>query len=272
MSSLASARRCLAAVLMLLAPPAMAQTAEPIEVKVFVGAMFEIGELSGDRAGEFQYWYDRYWKDSAPIAGAGALNPVFCDADGVCGSVLGMGKVSSSASMQAILLNPRFDFSRAYFILSGVAGTPPSRGTIGAVNWATWLVDYDLGHRWAQDEVPAGEPLFMPRKGYESIRVYELNPALVAWAVHLSEGVALADSPDAKAYRHALSRTRRRGARPSSAPAPTSPATPSSTGRASRRRPSTWPSSTARTTTSSPRWKRPASPRSSVASSAPTAC
>jgi purine nucleoside permease len=37
----------------------------------------------------------------------GALQPIYCDADGVCGAVLGMGKVNSSASMQAILLDPQ---------------------------------------------------------------------------------------------------------------------------------------------------------------------
>jgi purine nucleoside permease len=181
--------------------PALAAEAPPVQVKVFVAAMFEIGKNSGDRAGEFQHWYERYWMDAAPVETRGALNPVYCNPDGVCGAVLGMGKVASSSSMQAILLSPKLDFARAYFILSGVAGTPPARGTIGEVVWATWLVDYDLGHRWAADEVPPNEPLFMPRKGYESIRVYHLNPALVSWAMRLSADTALNDSGAAKAYR-----------------------------------------------------------------------
>lgn len=182
-----------------LAPTAHA--AEPVRVKVFVGAMFEIGQNTGDRAGEFQHWYERYWKEAAPIAVKGALNPVYCNADGVCGAVLGMGKVSSSSSMQAILLNPQLDLSQAYFIISGVAGTPPSRGTIGEVNWATWLVDYDLGHRWAHDEVAPGQPLFMPRKGYEAVRLFRLNPELVAWAMRLSADTPLLDSDAARTYR-----------------------------------------------------------------------
>jgi purine nucleoside permease len=181
--------------------PAVAADTAPVHVKVFVAAMFEIGKNTGDRAGEFQHWYERYWMDAAPIPVRGALNPVFCNADGVCGAVLGMGKVASSSSMQAILLNPALDFSQAYFILSGVAGTPPGRGTIGEVVWASWLVDYDLGHRWAADEVPPGAPLFMPRKGYESIRVYHLNPALVAWAMRLSADTPLKDGDAARAYR-----------------------------------------------------------------------
>lgn len=178
-----------------------ARAAEPVKVKVFVAAMFEIGANTGDRAGEFQHWFERYWRDAVPMPVRGALNPVFCDADGVCGAVLGMGKVSSSASMQAILLDPRLDMSRAYAVVSGVAGTPPSRGTIGEVNWATWLVDYDLGHRWAPEEGAAGAPTFMPRKGYEAVRLFRLNPALVSWAARLSADTPLADSEAARTYR-----------------------------------------------------------------------
>jgi len=190
------------ALVLALGQPARAADPPAVPVKVFVAAMFEIGKNTGDRAGEFQHWYERYWKDSPEIKIRGALNPVFCNSDGVCGAVLGMGKVASSSSMQAILLNPALDFSHAYFILSGVAGTPPSRGTIGEVVWASWLVDYDLGHRWAADEVPPGQPLFMPRKGYESIRVYHLNPDLVAWAMRLSSDTPLKDSDAAAAYRN----------------------------------------------------------------------
>ncbi|MBO1038809.1 purine-nucleoside phosphorylase [Brucella pituitosa] len=178
-----------------------AAASEPIKVKVFIAAMFEIGQNSGDRAGEFQNWYERYWKDAKPIEVKGALKPVYCNDDGVCGSVLGMGKVNSSASMQAILLDPAFDFSKSYYILSGVAGTPPSRGTIGDVSWATWLVDYDLGHRWMPEEGKAGEPVFMPRKGYEDYRVFKLNPDLVAAAMRLGKDVKLEDSKEAQAYR-----------------------------------------------------------------------
>lgn len=183
-----------------LAAPAAAQP-QPIKVKVFIAAMFEIGENTGDRAGEFQHWYERYWAKSQPHTVKGALKPVYCNDDGVCGAVLGMGKVNSSSSMQAILLDPAYDFSQAYFVLSGVAGTPPSRGTIGDVSWGTWLVDYDLGHRWAPEEGKPGEPVFMPRKGYESYRVFQLNPVLVNWAVKLGSGVNLQDSASAKQYR-----------------------------------------------------------------------
>jgi purine nucleoside permease len=179
--------------------PALAD--DPIKVKVFIGSMFEIGQNTGDRAGEFQHWYERYFAQSKPMSVKGALNPVYCNDDGVCGSVLGMGKVASSSSVQAIILDPKFDMSEAYFIISGVAGTPPERGTIADVSWATWLVDYDLGHRWAPEEGEPGAPTFMPRKGYEKVRLFQLNPALVGWATHLTSQTSLKDSDSARAYR-----------------------------------------------------------------------
>ncbi len=179
----------------------VAASTNPIQVKVFIAAMFEIGANSGDKAGEFQYWYQRYFSDSQPIIVKGALKPVYCNNDGVCGGVLGMGKVASSASMQAILLNNKFDFTNSYFILSGVGGTPPSKGTIGDVTWGSWLIDYDLGHRWAPEEGKVGAPTFMPRKGYEKIRRYQLNPLLVKWCMKLTTDIKLKDSLSAQAYR-----------------------------------------------------------------------
>ncbi len=182
---------------------AIAKTSAKREkVKVFIGAMFEIGENTGDRAGEFQNWYEKYWKEgSKSFTVAGAPKPVFINKDGVAGAVLGMGKVRSATAMQAILLDPRFDFSETYFIISGVAGTPPSRGTIGEVSWSTWLVDYDLGHRWAPEEGKPGAPTFIPRKGYENVRVFKITPDLAKWALAVSKDSVLKDSDSAKAYR-----------------------------------------------------------------------
>lgn len=174
---------------------------QKMKVKVFIGSMFEIGKNTGDRAGEFQFWYDGYWPEGKSLVVKGAENPVFYNKDGVVGSVLGMGKTRSSSSMTAILLDPRFDFSGAYFLITGVAGTPPERGTIASVFWGSHLVDYDLGHRWAPEEGEPGKPTFMPRKGYEYVRRIELNQDLVQKAFDLTDEVPLKDSDTAKAYR-----------------------------------------------------------------------
>lgn len=174
---------------------------EKVKVRVFVGAQFEIGNNTGDKAGEFQHWFERYFTAAQKFEVAGAEKTLFVNKDGVAGSVLGMGKVRSSSSMTAILADPRFDFSETYFIITGCAGTPPSAGTVAAVFWSDWLVDYDLGHRWASGEVPAGDPLFSPRKGYEEVRVLKVNSALVARAYELTKDTPLDDSEKSKKYR-----------------------------------------------------------------------
>ena len=102
--------------LLLLASFSGATNGAKIKVKVFIAAMFEIGENQGDKAGEFQHWYLTYFKDVTPIMVKGAKSPVYCNQEGVCGAVLGMGKVASSVSMQAILLNDKFHMQDSYFV------------------------------------------------------------------------------------------------------------------------------------------------------------
>lgn len=171
------------------------------KVKVLIAAQFEIGANTGDRAGELQHWYERYFLKTRAIRVPGAETPIYCNNEGICGTVLSMGKVRSSSSMTAILLDPRFDFSNTYFLITGVGGTPPNAGTIGAVFWADWLIDYDLGHRWAPQDATSDTPTFSPRKGYEDVRLIKLNPDLVNWAYQLSNSTVLKDSPSAASYR-----------------------------------------------------------------------
>ncbi|MCL2871409.1 MAG: purine nucleoside permease [Betaproteobacteria bacterium] len=158
----------------------------PIKVKAFIATMFDFDDGNGQGASEFRHWQKRYWQGVTPVAVRGAPYPVYVNRDGVCGTVLGIGKVRSSASMQAILLDPRFDFSEAYFMISGAAGAPPSKATIGAVIWGTWLVDADLGHRWASNESTSNEMPFLPCQGFGTTAALQLNPALVTTAIKLS--------------------------------------------------------------------------------------
>ncbi|MDR2016013.1 MAG: purine nucleoside permease [Burkholderiales bacterium] len=174
--------------------------AKPIKVKVFIATMFELDDGNGQGASEFRHWQMRYWQGVTPVTVRGALHPVYCNRDGICGAVLGIGKVRSAATMQAILLDPRFDFSEAYFVISGAAGTPPSKATIGSVIWGTWLVDADLGHRWAPDEGTPEEMAFLPCQGFETTPVLQINPALVAWAMKLSADTPLNRSDEVETY------------------------------------------------------------------------
>ena len=50
-------------------PATPAAATAPIRVKVFVAAMFEIGQNTGDRAGEFQHWYCLLYTSPSPRDG-----------------------------------------------------------------------------------------------------------------------------------------------------------------------------------------------------------
>lgn len=123
----------------------------------------------------------------------GAYSPVKCNKDGLCVLTTGMGKVNAAATMSAVLDSKKFDFRDAHFISAGIAGTPPSKGTLGFAAWARWVVDYDLGHHFLTEEAP-GVP-----HGYTemsaSSAVFRLDDELVNMAYDLTKDVELTDSP-----------------------------------------------------------------------------
>ena len=100
---------------------------KPIEVKVVVVSMFEIGADTGDVAGEFQLWRERQKLDQRfPFAHSHDLylNPK----TGVLGMVTGMGSINSATAVMALGLDPRFDLSHAYWLVAGIAGVDPELG------------------------------------------------------------------------------------------------------------------------------------------------
>ena len=76
---------------------------------------------------------------------SGCPNPLYVK-DGVALCVTGMGKVNSAMTLQAILMDDRFDFSNAYIISTGCAGSAIEYGVMGDVFVITATVDFDLGH------------------------------------------------------------------------------------------------------------------------------
>jgi purine nucleoside permease len=55
---------------------------------------------------------------------------VKCTADAVCEMITGMGHANAAASMMALLYSGAFDLRETYFIVAGIAGIDPKRGTI----------------------------------------------------------------------------------------------------------------------------------------------
>jgi purine nucleoside permease len=185
------------------APRASAQTAAPIHVKVVVVTMFERGEDTGDTPGEYQLWVEREHLDQILPLAAGYRH-VRMNKDGVLGMVTGVGTAKAAASVMALGLDPRFDFSKAYWIVAGIGGGDPADVSVGSAIWADHVVDGDLAFEIDARQIPANWATgYLPlRKGtpYEQPasdeygEMYSLNPGLVGWAFHLTQNLPLADS------------------------------------------------------------------------------
>jgi purine nucleoside permease len=185
-----------------------------IPVRVVVVTTFELGEDSGDTPGEFQYWVERLpLTQTLPFElGQRALR--YNPSKHVLGIVVGSGSINSSASIMALGLDPRFDLSKAYWVVAGIAGVNPNTGSVGSAAWAEWVVDRDLTYEIDAREMPADWstgliPLTRsrpfqkppPPPGIFSPNVYHLNTGLVNWAYKLTANIQLDDSADLRAIR-----------------------------------------------------------------------
>ena len=179
--------------------------------KVVVVAMFEIGKDTGDKPGEFQYWVEReHLTRIIPLPAA--FHAVRANADGsVIGIVTGRGNISAAASIMAHGLDPRFDLRHSYWVIAGIAGIDPKKGSIGSAVWTDAVVDGDLSHEIDAREMPRGwstgfvpldrsRPYELPVPAVDEM-VYRLNPGLLRWAYALTRNTPLVDNAQARARR-----------------------------------------------------------------------
>lgn len=187
-------------------------SAEVIRPKVVVVAMFERGADAGDAPGEFQFWVERE-KLERVIALPAGHRDVRANADGsVIGLVTGMGNSNAAASIMALGLDARFDLSKSYWLVAGIAGIDPADGSLGSAVWAEHVVEGDLGHEIDAREIPADWPTgYIPlrkKKPYETPptpdevgQAYALDAGLVEWAYRLTKDTPLADNEQMQKHR-----------------------------------------------------------------------
>jgi purine nucleoside permease len=202
--------RLFALVAALLAPGLA--SAAPIPIKVVVLTAFEVGADTGDRPGEFQLWNERLpLTDSMKVPGI--VHPLRLSKDGVMGVVMGeFGRARTS--MAALLSDPRFDFSRTYWLMAGIAGVDPRTGSIGSAAWSDYVVDgdplFELDDRdlppdwpWGLYAFGADRPGKTGRADDFSGMIWKLDPGLTRWAYRLTKDTPLADNADLAAVRQA---------------------------------------------------------------------
>ena len=188
---------------------------EPIDVKVVVLAMFERGESRGDAPGELQLWVERLGMDTEHDFPLGQ-DVLYMNDDGVMAVLLGGGIPNATASIMALGLDDRFDLTRSYWLIAGIAGGDPEDMSLGSAAWARHVVDGDLLYEIDGREIPEDWPYGMVPLGTDAPTTdpadldggwsvdtiaFTLNEQLVDWAYSITRDVDLGDAPGITAYR-----------------------------------------------------------------------
>jgi len=201
--------------LMLVFSPQIHPQARPlsirIPIKVVVITMFERGDDTGDAPGEFQLWVEREHLDQVFPMPAG-YHHVRLNKDGVLGVLTGVGTAKAAASIMALGLDPRFNLSKAYWLVAGIGGGDPADVSLGSAVWADHVIDGDLAFEidareippdWSTGYVPLRRtmPYEQPVRRDLEGELYTLNTQLVKWAFRLTQNIPLADSADIRSAR-----------------------------------------------------------------------
>lgn len=125
--------------------------------------------------------------------------------------MLSLSVINAALSVSALTSSGRFDLSKTYFLLTGIAGVNPRQATIGSVAFARYVIQADTQMEWDAREIPSswetgyvpmGAPLpgALPRRLHGS-DVFELNDGLREVAMSYAERATLKDSEGAAAHR-----------------------------------------------------------------------
>lgn len=177
----------------------------PIQIKAVIVTAFE--PSAGPVPGEFRCWRERE-ELNQELPFSYGLQPLHLNEQGVLGIVTGVGAVRAAAAITALGLDPRFDLTQAFWIVSGVCGISPARGSLASVVLPQFVVDGDFAHEidgreipaeWCDGFVPIGKstPYEQPRadrfNGDDGI-VFPLHEELINWAHGLAADTALLDT------------------------------------------------------------------------------
>ena len=174
---------------------------EKIKVRVLILPIFEVGGPESGFHGEAQYFYEAYLKGAEvfEIPGTDGVKLYYRDDVALC--LLGMGKISAALNTAAILSDRRFDFSEAYIISTGCAGSAAETSVMGDVFIITAAVDYDLGHHADSRELadPDGATWFHDSL-FDKTAAVRLDPELTDRVYALARDLPLSTTERTRKY------------------------------------------------------------------------
>ena len=162
---------------------ACAQKEEKTKVRVLIVPKFEIGEMSGDAAGEAQLFYEHYCPGCEEIAIPNTTPTsqfYFNTENGVGLLVTGSGKTAACMSLMSLLAWDAYDFSDAKIVSVGCGGASTGSYIFGDVLLVTAACDYELGHNTDSSELenPDARYTWFPLDTLKDYSVELLNAEL----------------------------------------------------------------------------------------------
>jgi purine nucleoside permease len=211
-----------------MAMPCLVSAQAHFRPKVVIVSYFEVGEDTGDRPGELQFWVERDHLDRK-VDVPGMTRAVRMNADGTEVAVaVGPGNIKPGVNLMALGSDPRFDLRGAHWLLNGIAGIAPQDGTIGDAVWTDFVINGDLAKEIDPREAPESWPDgFMSLDGVaqkdakggagweDDVRtwagtdahsnrrgnVIRMNTALEQWALNLTRDTKLPEDAPMRALR-----------------------------------------------------------------------
>jgi purine nucleoside permease len=184
-----------------------AQADSHIPVRIVVVTTFQEGSDNNPAVGEFGNWVLYLPLPKTIPFPQGYHHLRYNRGLQVLGIVTGQGKSHAAASIMGLGMDPRFDLSKAYWIVAAIAGVDPNKGSVASTAWARFVVDGDLSYQidareippdWPTGYVPLGRstPYEGPSQPFNSNgvqQVCQLNASLAHWAFRLTQNTQLAD-------------------------------------------------------------------------------
>ena len=144
------------------------------------------------------------------------LSPLFpevhCTADdSVCQVVTGESEINAAGTIGALTLSTKFDLTKSYFMIAGIAGVNPEIATLGSVTFAQYAIQVALQYEFDIRDIPsnlttgyipfgATSPREYPQNIYGT-EVFEVNAKLRDMALSFASTASLNDTSEAASYR-----------------------------------------------------------------------
>lgn len=111
-------------------------------------------------APEAEVWYGiKEFNVLAQNISVPGLSPLFpevhCTAKGdVCQVITGESEINAASSITALVQSPKFNLTKSYFMVAGIAGVNPKVATLGSVTFARYAVQVALQYEFDYRDLP----------------------------------------------------------------------------------------------------------------------